>query len=181
MLQGLALLIFCLVSLGAGVLAFSQRYTTNRDSAQPNPRILILGGGVAGIIAARTLHQNGLDNFLIIEARDEIGGRLRSHTFGNGTTVELGANWVQGTQVGDGPSNPIWDLAKKHNVRTVFNDYSSISEFNALSTRVCYERLSLVTYDEAGPVNYTDVVDDATDNLGKITELAGTSAQVQAA
>ncbi|KDQ23864.1 hypothetical protein PLEOSDRAFT_162138 [Pleurotus ostreatus PC15] len=140
----------------AGVQAFSQGGTTTRDSVQSNPRILVLGGGVAGIIAARTLHQNGLDNFLIIEARDEIGGRLRSHTFGNGTTIELGANWVQGTQVGGGPSNPIWDLARKHNVTTVFNDYSSI-----------------ITYDEAGPVNYTDVVDDAADNLDKITELAG--------
>ncbi|KAF4588706.1 hypothetical protein EYR40_010260 [Pleurotus pulmonarius] len=155
-LRGLALLTLCLVSLSAGVQAFSQSDTASGDSVQSNPRVLILGGGVAGIIAARTLHQNGLENFLIIEARDEIGGRLRSHTFGNGTTIELGANWVQGTQVGHGPSNPIWDLARKHNVSTVFNDYSSIT-----------------TYDGAGLVNYTNIVDDATDNLDKITELAG--------
>ncbi|KAF7421028.1 hypothetical protein PC9H_011547 [Pleurotus ostreatus] len=125
-------------------------------NAKSNPRILILGAGVAGITAARTLYRNGHHNFLVIEARDEIGGRLRSHTFGNGTTIELGANWVQGTQVGDGPSNPIWDLARKHNARTVFNDYSSIT-----------------TYDGSGLVNYTNVVDDAADNLDKISRLAG--------
>lgn len=53
----------------------------------------------AGIIAARTFHEQGFDNFLIVEARDELGGRMKSTTFGskgNEHTVELGANWVQG-------------------------------------------------------------------------------------
>lgn len=53
----------------------------------------------AGVIAARTLHEHGHDNFVIVEARDELGGRMMSRTFGtaeNKYTVELGANWVQG-------------------------------------------------------------------------------------
>ena len=44
--------------------------------------VLILGGGVSGIIAARTLNENGITNFRIIEARDEFGGRLLSIPFG---------------------------------------------------------------------------------------------------
>ena len=44
--------------------------------------VLILGGGVSGIIAARTLNENGITNFRIIEARGELGGRLRSTPFG---------------------------------------------------------------------------------------------------
>lgn len=32
-------------------------------------RVLILGGGVAGVIAARTLHEQGITNFTIVEAR----------------------------------------------------------------------------------------------------------------
>ncbi|KDQ23861.1 hypothetical protein PLEOSDRAFT_1079138 [Pleurotus ostreatus PC15] len=153
MLRGLAVLPFCL----SAEMQVPPQANTN-PNAKSNPRILILGAGVAGITAARTLYRNGHHNFLVIEARDEIGGRLRSHTFGNGTTIELGANWVQGTQVGDGPSNPIWDLARKHNARTAFNDYSSIT-----------------TYDGSGLVNYTNVVDDAADNLEKISGLAGYS------
>lgn len=40
-----------------------------------------------------------------------------------------GANWVQGTQTGNGPANPIWTLAQKHNLKTHFNDwFGSISE-----------------------------------------------------
>ncbi len=90
----------------------------------PTPKdaqVLILGGGVSGIIAARTLHQQGISNVIIVEARDELGGRMRSHSFGstgNTVTVEVGANWVHGTQTEDGPVNPMWELAKKHQIST---------------------------------------------------------------
>lgn len=94
--------------------------------------VLVLGGGVSGVIAARSLARENITNFLIVEARPELGGRLHSTTFGklgNQRTVELGANWVQGTQTGDGLSNPIWELTKKHNVKTAVNDWSNISDF----------------------------------------------------
>jgi len=96
-------------------------------SGSKHHKVLILGGGVAGVIAARTLHQNGIDNFLVVEARDELGGRMMSYTFAN-KTIEQGANWIQGTQTGNGPANPIFELAKKHNVATQFNNlYGSVS------------------------------------------------------
>jgi hypothetical protein len=93
----------------------------------PDTQVLILGGGVAGIIAARTLAAQGITDFLIVEARDELGGRMRSTTFGasdHQLTVELGANWIHGTQVEDGPStrNPIFELALKHNLNVVESD-----------------------------------------------------------
>lgn len=34
-----------------------------------DPTVLILGGGVAGVIAARTLYEQGITNFVIVEAR----------------------------------------------------------------------------------------------------------------
>lgn len=37
-----------------------------------NTRVAILGGGMAGIIAARTLNQEGID-FILVEARNELG------------------------------------------------------------------------------------------------------------
>uniref|UniRef100_A0A0W0F2L2 Amine oxidase n=1 Tax=Moniliophthora roreri TaxID=221103 RepID=A0A0W0F2L2_MONRR len=98
---------------------------------QANHIVLILGGGVAGVIAARTLHNQGIDDFLIIEGRDELGGRMMSRKLGN-FTVELGANWVQGTQTGSGPANPIFELANKHDVKTQLNDlYGSITYYNS--------------------------------------------------
>lgn len=85
--------------------------------------MLILGGGVAGIIAARSLQEQGIYDFVIVEARDELGGRMKTHTFA-GKTVEAGANWVQGTQTGSGPANPIFTLAKKHKLRTQVSNFS---------------------------------------------------------
>lgn len=40
-----------------------------RDSTPDHTSVLILGGGVAGVIAARTLYEQGITNFTIIEAR----------------------------------------------------------------------------------------------------------------
>ena len=37
-------------------------------------KVVILGGGVSGISAARNLTAGGVSDFMIIEARDELGG-----------------------------------------------------------------------------------------------------------
>lgn len=104
----------------------------NANAWPPKPynQVLILGGGVAGIIAARKLTEEGITDFVIVEARDELGGRLRSTSFGAPgrlLTVELGASWIQGTQEGNGPTNPILKLARKHNLRTVASERTSVS------------------------------------------------------
>jgi polyamine oxidase len=98
-----------------------------------NAKVLILGGGVAGVIAARTLHRKGIDDFLIVEARNELGGRMQNYTIGvpgKQYTVEVGPNWIQGTQTGNGTANPILTLARKHHVKNQYNDLDdSISMF----------------------------------------------------
>jgi len=116
-----------LLLLFSGLSQCATIINTSSVSEPKQHKVLILGGGVAGVIAARTLHQNGIDDFLVVEARHELGGRMMSHTFAN-KTIEQGANWIQGTQTGNGPANPIFELAKKHNITTQFNDlFGSIS------------------------------------------------------
>lgn len=70
------------------------------DAANPKkkPRthrtkVLILGAGVAGITAAKTLQQNGVHDFLILEAQDYIGGRFKQRSFA-GVKLEERAWWV---------------------------------------------------------------------------------------
>lgn len=41
------------------------------------PSVIIIGGGLAGLTAARQLHDNGID-FLLLEASDRIGGRVKT-------------------------------------------------------------------------------------------------------
>ncbi|KAI0328841.1 amine oxidase [Cubamyces sp. BRFM 1775] len=123
-------------------------------------KVLILGGGMAGVIAARTLYEQGIDDFIIVEAKNELGGRMMSHRFGaanNQWTIELGANWVQGTQTGDGPANPIWTLAKKHSISLHSSDY-----FGNIST-----------YDSSGPVDYQDIFQQSIENFHSLTAIAG--------
>ncbi|KAF8527027.1 amine oxidase [Hysterangium stoloniferum] len=109
-------------------------------------RVAILGGGMAGIIAARTLHEQGVEDFVIVEARDELGGRMQNFALANGAKVELGPNWVQG--LGEGATqNPIYTLALKDNLTSVFSNFSD-----------------LATFDNHGPVNMDkelNALDDA--------------------
>ncbi|KAF9003063.1 amine oxidase [Cyathus striatus] len=71
-----------------------QLFLAQINTISSNPRDLILGGGVAGIIAARTFHESGIDNFVVVDAQTELGGRMRSCEFG-GKVIELGPNWIQ--------------------------------------------------------------------------------------
>lgn len=86
----ISLLLHTLLVVGAVAAAPTRRGNAEYD-------VLILGGGVAGIIAAQQLHNAGIDNYLIVEGRDELGGRMHSFKMGN-YTLELGCNWVQGTE-----------------------------------------------------------------------------------
>ncbi|XP_043690919.1 polyamine oxidase 1-like [Telopea speciosissima] len=84
--------------------------------------VIIIGAGISGISAAKVLAENGVDDVVILEASDRIGGRICKEDFG-GVSVELGAGWVAG--VGGKESNPIWELACKSGIRTCFSDYSN--------------------------------------------------------
>jgi monoamine oxidase len=57
-------------------------------------RILVIGGGVSGLVAARGLAEKGFD-VVLLEAKDRLGGRIFTRRVGE-TVVELGAEFVHG-------------------------------------------------------------------------------------
>lgn len=60
------------------------------------PRVLILGGGMAGLVAARALARAGAD-VDVIEARERLGGRvLTEHVDAWPLPIELGPEFVHG-------------------------------------------------------------------------------------
>ncbi|MEH2309446.1 flavin monoamine oxidase family protein [Nostoc sp.] len=59
------------------------------------PKVLVVGAGIAGLTAAYRLRQAGVP-VDIIEARNRVGGRMRSlaNAAGTGVTVELGGEFI---------------------------------------------------------------------------------------
>jgi phytoene dehydrogenase-like protein len=70
------------------------------------PEICVVGAGLAGLRCADILLQHGF-SVTVLEARDRIGGRTHQEILPSGHLVDLGPNWIHGTD-----HNPILDLAK---------------------------------------------------------------------
>ena len=79
--------------------------TERTEDEKVKCKILIVGGGMAGLSAANHLLKNQEADFLIVEARGRIGGRIVATKVG-GEKVELGANWIHGVL-----GNPMFELA----------------------------------------------------------------------
>lgn len=78
--------------------------------------------------------ENGIEDIVILEASDRIGGRVRNEKFG-GVSVELGAGWIAG--VGGKESNPVWELASKSGLRTCLSDYTN-ARYNIYDRRFLF-------------------------------------------
>ena len=55
---------------------------------QQQPKILIIGAGIAGLAAGKYLQLEGFNDFTILEASDRIGGRIWSVPVGKLTQSE---------------------------------------------------------------------------------------------
>ncbi len=58
--------------------------------------VIVVGAGLSGLYAARTLHKAGFTSHLL-EARDRVGGRTHSERIGN-ARLDVGGQWVGPTQ-----------------------------------------------------------------------------------
>lgn len=77
--------------------------------------VIIIGGGIAGLAAADHFVKNGMQDFIILEARKRIGGRIVSIPLKN-HSVELGANYIHGVL-----GNPIFELATANGLVNIIN------------------------------------------------------------
>ncbi len=61
--------------------------------------IIVIGAGIAGLTAARTLTEQGHE-VIVLEGRDRIGGRTHTASVG-AARVDLGASWIHGPYLND--------------------------------------------------------------------------------
>ncbi len=78
-------------------------------------RVLVLGAGMAGLVAARLLHDSGF-KVTVLEARERLGGRVWTDSR-VGAPVDLGGSWVHGVE-----GNPLKLWADKLGVRLISSE-----------------------------------------------------------
>ncbi|KAL6435180.1 hypothetical protein ACFW04_005336 [Cataglyphis niger] len=91
-------------------------------------KTIIVGAGAAGIAAASKLLQKGINDFVILEASNRIGGRVHTVDFGE-NVVDLGAQWVHGES-----GNVIYELASKHNLLGSFINFFDPTKHNFVTS-----------------------------------------------
>ena len=78
---------------------------------QKKTKVLILGAGLAGIKAAKTLLDRDITDILILEGKNYTGGRIHAIEFAN-YSIETGANWIHFVNDGE-PKSWIEGTQKK--------------------------------------------------------------------
>lgn len=89
-------------------------------------RVVIVGGGFSGIAAAKALHQSNIP-FILLEARDRLGGRTYTRQLDGKQYVDLGGQWIGPTQ------DRMYELAREHGIGwyDTYNEGKNLLDLNA--------------------------------------------------
>ena len=150
--------------LGGGLAAAC---VPDRRPLPDTKSILIIGAGMAGLAAARSLADAGWP-VRLIEARDRIGGRVHTNRDW-GVPLEMGASWIQGAR-----DNPLTDLANQARVQTVATDYDEVAKL------AVDPRLQPLDYREETWRRFVERARDDVDggSLGAAVDAAATSEEL---
>lgn len=108
-----------LSAAAAAALIMTNCQTDPTNQIENPEKIIVIGAGVAGLAAARTLHDAG-HSVTVLEGRDRIGGRVWTSRMWPDAPMDMGASWIHGIE-----GNPITDLANKIEAERLETDYDN--------------------------------------------------------
>ena len=121
----------------SGVLALSP-IGIARAQALAGAKVIVVGAGMAGLSAARSLVNQGAE-VVVLEGRDRIGGRIHTD-FSMGPPFEVGAGWIHGPS----PDNPARQLADEVGSKYVVTEDDSLQVFEAGGKELSEQRIEAV-------------------------------------
>ena len=109
------------------ILLVSFLFLVDRSLSSPikqnKTKVLILGAGLSGIKAAKTLLDRNITDILILEGKNYTGGRIHAIEFAN-HSIETGANWIH--FVNEDETKPIVDRRDAKKMKGLTSNYSDI-------------------------------------------------------
>lgn len=121
-------------------------------------RVIVIGSGLAGLDAAKSLSEQGAD-VVVLEAKAHIGGRLYTD-YSMGAPFEYGAGWIHGPSA----ENPTQQLADAVNAQTVITDDDNLIVFDADGEEWDWEEIEEVNEDWADALERIDSELELRDN-----------------
>ncbi len=115
----------------------------------------VVGAGYSGLAAALRLKQTG-NSFVVVEARNRVGGRIWSHHLSDGTTFDVGGAWVS-------------DWGLQPHVLNFIQQAEAISH-KPIKFFTQYEKGMNVLMHENGRVSFYDATAPLLDGLPSISE-----------
>ncbi|WP_159054045.1 flavin monoamine oxidase family protein [Streptomyces sp. AS58] len=103
--------------------------------------VIVIGGGFAGVTAARELKAKG-KRTLILEARDRVGGRAWTSTF-SGVPIEFGATWIHPSQT------LIWNEVQRLGIAKVDDPFPDFTVFATESGGYAKQDLAFLEHQDA--------------------------------
>jgi monoamine oxidase len=111
-------------SAGSSLAWLASQLATQATDVPPHKqRVIVIGAGLAGLVAAGLLRGKGFE-VIVLEARDRVGGRVWTFDL-QGQPVELGANAIEGVR-----TNSVYEFCRRRGIKTVPLDEGSFQVYD---------------------------------------------------
>ncbi len=99
------------------------------DAPHPTGRVIVVGAGIAGLTAARSLVDHGIP-VTVLEARARLGGRIWTDQTLE-VPIDLGAAWIHGIQ-----DNPLTEFTQHYHIQTQPVDLDALELYDSTGREI---------------------------------------------